>query len=161
MINWPGKIYVALLKPLPISSTVRRFQAICKIMVCNYTETKMRWRVIRRVSNTCSPGSEAAERCFAGRVRDSRDGPRAHARAATGAVSWRQSSIVRRCASGGGARTADSTCGAMTARRFYEPFFVRAEVFFFGRTNGLLLSTLPRATLQKRTGHATAVKTDA
>lgn len=44
MINWPGKICVALLNRLPISSTAERFQVTCKIMVCNYTETKKCWR---------------------------------------------------------------------------------------------------------------------
>lgn len=51
-------------------------------------------------------------------------------------------SIVRCSASGGGARPADPACGAMTARRFYEPFFGRGA-FLFGRPNGSLLSACP------------------
>lgn len=104
-------------------------------MVSNYMETKMCWRH-HRVSNTCSPCSEATARCLRD-VCDSRDGSRAHARAVLQVQSRDVSTHCSTCsASGGGARPADLTYGAMTARRFYEPFFTEPRCSFSdGRTN--------------------------
>jgi len=127
MINWQDKIYVALLNS---SSDFLIVEVICKIMVCNYTETKMLAPCV--VYQTLVLSVQKARNRSPRDVRNSRDGP--HARV-TGAVSWRQYPLFavlqatrRRCA--------DPTCGAMTARRFYEPFFTEPRCSFSDdRTN--------------------------
>lgn len=138
MINWPDEIYVALLTSLPISSTVRHFQAICKIMVCNYTETKM--LAPYAVYQTLVRPVQKPRNGVCEDVGDSRDGSRAHSRAATGAVSWRQYAlfaVLRAEARGSYVRCND-------CMPLLRAFLRRAEVFFFGRPDErTVCSSLP------------------